>query len=72
MNDNQQPPGDERKAWEGEAMSGKESAPAKSGGEDWQRDVLSRLSFAAVTVDGKWSVTVEEARQASSSSRLSW
>jgi protease-4 len=47
MSDNQQPPSDERNAWEGGAPS-KESTPQKSAGEAWERDVLSRLAFAAV------------------------
>ena len=47
MSDNQQPPGDERGAWEGEAPV-KMNAAKEPGGEAWERDVLSRLAFAAV------------------------
>ena len=65
MSDNQQPPGDDRAAWESSAPSKPGVAPsgtgdqAKAGKETWERDVLSRLAFAAINEQRRsrrWSI----------------
>lgn len=65
MSDNQQPPSDERAAWEGSAPAAGNTAPSnkealsKSGGESWERDVISRLAFAAINEQKRsrrWSI----------------
>jgi len=54
MNDDQQPPNEERAAWEGEEAvmprqeNKKEKVKESADGENWERDVLARLAFAAV------------------------
>jgi protease-4 len=51
MSDNQQPPGDERSAWEGAEQTPKASSretTSKSEEAAWERDVISRLAFAAI------------------------
>lgn len=51
MSDNQQPPGDERTAWEGPEQPVKtpyKESKLKAEGEAWERDVISRLAFAAI------------------------
>ena len=65
MSDNQQPPGDDRAAWESSEPSkpnavspGKGDKP-KAGEESWERDVLSRLAFAAINEQRRsrrWSI----------------
>ena len=65
MNDNQQPPADDRAAWEGperpeaNASTSKKVDGAKTGGESWEQDVLSRLAFAAINEQKRarrWSI----------------
>jgi len=65
MSENQQPPSDNRDAWEGPASSaGGASTSAKaddtkSGGESWERETLSRLAFAALNEQRRsrrWSI----------------
>ena len=61
MSDNQQPPGDDRAAWEGPAPSEKNATPSdsKTRGESWERDVLARLAFAAINEQRRsrrWSI----------------
>jgi len=61
MSDDQQPPGDDRAAWENSAPvkpSAKGDKP-RAGEESWERDVLSRLAFAAINEQRRsrrWSI----------------
>lgn len=60
----QRPPSEERKAWEGpEAPAASKSEEAKrgagKGGENWERDTIARLAFAALTEQRRarrWSI----------------
>ena len=62
MSDNQQPPGDERAAWEGGPQATGTAPPAKTAngaGESWERDVIARLAFAAINEQKRsrrWSI----------------
>ena len=63
MSENQQPPNDERNAWEGPAQptAGASAAPPGKGGggESWERDVIARLAFAAINEQKRsrrWSI----------------
>ena len=65
MSDDQQPPSDDRAAWESSApakpsasSAGKGDQP-KAAAESWERDVLSRLAFAAINEQRRsrrWSI----------------
>ena len=65
MSDNQQPPTDDRAAWEGKERSksslssASEQTGAKTGEGSWERDVLARLAFAAINEQRRsrrWSI----------------
>jgi protease-4 len=65
MSDNQQPPGDDRTAWESSEPDKSSATPSgtgdqtKAGNESWERDVLSRLAFAAINEQRRsrrWSI----------------
>ena len=65
MSDEQQPPGDDRAAWENSAQTKPNATPSgkgdkpKVGEESWERDVLSRLALAAINEQRRarrWSI----------------